>query len=103
LGNGGRVECVGLKDIGTGSKEIVVDRGDHVGPGQCQKVVITGKVLGPVREALAAEIRLVEPMRSPRSAAMSCRGAAGRAVLGRLEAVMVRRRPRGAGAPGCGK
>ena len=56
LRNGGRIEGVGLDDVGAGVQEGVVDALDDVRPGQGQQIVVALQVGRMVGEALATEI-----------------------------------------------
>ena len=62
LGHRGRAEGVGLDDVGAGGEVLLVDRGDHVGPGHLQQVVVALQALRMVLEALAAVVGLGQAM-----------------------------------------
>jgi hypothetical protein len=54
------VERVGLDQVRACLEVLAVDAADQVGLGQAQQVVVPPQVTGPVREPLAAVVRLLE-------------------------------------------
>ena len=70
VGEGHRVgvEGVGLDDVGAGVEVLAVDRGDDVGLGEREQVVVALEVARPVGEALAAVARLGRPVALDRRA-----------------------------------
>ena len=70
VGEGHRVgvEGVGLDDVGARVEVLAVDRGDDVGLGEGEQVVVALEVGGPVGEALAAVALLGRPVALDRRA-----------------------------------
>ena len=60
LGNGRRIEGVGLDDVGPGVEKTAMDVGDDPGPGDRQQVVVALQVRGMVGEPPAPEISFFE-------------------------------------------
>jgi hypothetical protein len=58
----GRVEGVGLDHVGTGREVLRVNRPDHAGLRQHQQIVVALEVLRVIGEALAAVVRLRQPV-----------------------------------------
>ena len=59
-GDRGRIEGVGLDDVGAGSEILFVDFADDLRLGQRQQIVVALHIVGEVFEALAAIRRLVQ-------------------------------------------